>query len=271
MLILSKILDTNFLKKEKMKNIIYKLAFIFIASGILISCEENDIPTIDDNVELVQFSQSSFNVTVPSDESTTVTVPVNVTNISNQDRTFPATVVESSTAVDGSFSIGTVTVPAGSYTGEVDVTLSPDNLEDGESYTLVFSLPPFADGSSTDQATITFNKQIICNDFLLTIVTDQYAEETSWDIRDSSGEVVVSGPETPYGPAGSVESRGKTYETDIFLEDGCYTFTIYDAYSDGQFDGTFEGSYNLSCSILEVASGSGAFGAQEATEFCVNQ
>ena len=255
-----------------MKNIIYKVAFICVASVLLSSCEENEIPTIDKTGPvLVQFSQSSLNVTVPSDASTTVTVPVNVTTLSDQDRTFETTVVASSSAIPGSYSIGTVTVPAGSYEGEVDITLSPDSLEDGESYTLVVNLPPYAEGATPDQLIITFNKEIVCNDFLLTIITDAYPEETSWDIKDSSGNVVISGPEVPYSPPSSAESRGKVYDTEIFLEDGCYTFTIYDQYADGQFDGAYEGSYKLSCSILNVASGKGAFGASESTEFCVNQ
>ncbi len=255
-----------------MKKIIYKVAFICFASILLSSCEENEIPTIDESGPvLVQFSENSFSVTVPSDESTTVTVPVNVTTLSNQDRTFEATVDESSTAIAGSYTIGTATVPAGSYEGEVDITLSPDSLEDGESYVLVVNLPPYAEGATPDKVTITFNKEIVCNDFLLTIITDAYPEETSWDIKDSSGNVVISGPEVPYSPPSSAESRGKTYNTEIFLEDGCYTFTIYDAYADGQFDGAYEGGYKLSCSILNIASGQGAFGASESTEFCVNQ
>lgn len=254
-----------------MKNLIYKWTFICVVAVLFSSCEENDIPTIDNNAELVQFSQKSFSATVPSDESVTLTIPVNVTNTSNQDRTFTVTAAESSTAVSGSYSIGTLTIPAGSYTGNVDVTLSPEGLEDGESYRLDLNLPPFAETASPDQASITFNKEIVCNDYKLTIITDAYPEETSWDITDSDGNVVASGPEVPYGPESSAESRGKEYITDIFLEDGCYTFTIYDVYADGQFDGAYEGGYNLTCSILNLASGTGSFGASESTDFCVNQ
>ena len=55
------------------------------------------------------------------------------------------------------------------------------------------------------------------------------------------------------------------------MEDGCYTFTIFDSYGDGQVDGTVTGSYTITCSILNVLEGGGAFGSSEAKEFCINQ
>ncbi|GGG32950.1 hypothetical protein GCM10011532_15700 [Christiangramia forsetii] len=241
--------------------------------AVFVSCEEETLIFDSENgPEAVQFASRSFNVTVPSDDNATVTIPVNVTTTSAQERTFNVVASESSTALGSSYSIGTATIPANSYEGTVDVTLNPDDLAEGQSYSLVLELQPSTAGSAFNNvATINFNKEVICNDYKLVITTDQYAEETSWDITDSNGNVVASGPEVPYGPAASVDSRGKQYETDIFLEDGCYTFTIYDAYSDGQFDGVFEGGYSLTCSIVNAASGTGAFGASESTDFCVNQ
>ena len=64
---------------------------------------------------------------------------------------------------------------------------------------------------------------------------------------------------------------GDTYTQEVFLEDGCYTFTIFDSYGDGQQDGTVVGGYTITCSILNVLEGGGAFGSSEAKEFCVNQ
>ena len=54
------------------------------------------------------------------------------------------------------------------------------------------------------------------------------------------------------------------------LADGCYTFTIYDSYGDGQFDGTNNGSYSLDCSIINAANCGGNWGSSESTDFCVN-
>ena len=239
---------------------------------VLASCEENEIPQIDADAEAVQFENKSVSVTVPNEGDLTVTVPINITNVSSQERTFSVTANSASTAVDGSYSIGTAVIPAGSYEGSVDVVLSPELLADGELYKLVLNILPSATGSTlNDEFTVSYNKEIVCNDYVVKIVTDAYAEETSWDIKDSDGNVVASGPDVPYGPAASAESRGKEYFHDVYLEDGCYTFTIYDVYADGQSDGGYEGGYEVTCSILTVASGTGSFGAAEKTEFCVNQ
>ncbi len=255
-----------------MKQIILKLSFILIGIFVLVSCEENDIPQIDAGTEGVQFEDASRNVTVPSDEDLVVTLPVTVTNVSSQERTYNVQVDQASTALEGSYSVGTAVIPAGSYEGTVEVVLSSEPLADGELYTLMLNLEAPDNGVTlNDGVTINYNKEIVCNDYVVKIVTDAYAEETSWDIKDSEGNVVASGPEVPYGPAASAESRGKEYFHNVYLEDGCYTFTIYDAYADGQNDGGYEGSYEVTCSILTVASGTGSFGATEKTDFCVNQ
>jgi len=54
------------------------------------------------------------------------------------------------------------------------------------------------------------------------------------------------------------------------LPDGCYTFTIFDSFGDGLFDGNITGNYSLKCSIINHASGEGNFGSSETTDFCVN-
>jgi hypothetical protein len=94
---------------------------------------------------------------------------------------------------------------------------------------------------------------------------DTYAAERSWDIVDSAGVVVESG-----GDDYSNISGGQQIVETMTLADGCYTFTIYDSYSDGQEDGATTGNYSLDCSIINVASGEGNWGASEATDFCVN-
>ncbi|MEM6699260.1 MAG: S8 family serine peptidase, partial [Bacteroidota bacterium] len=57
------------------------------------------------------------------------------------------------------------------------------------------------------------------NELTLTINTDQYPTETSWEITNDAGSVVASG--------GGYNSQFTTYTEDICLPDGCYTFTIF--------------------------------------------
>jgi hypothetical protein len=73
-----------------------------------------------------------------------------------------------------------------------------------------------------------------------------------------SGGGLISEPSTTYG----IDS--------MYLDDGCYTFNIYDSYGDGQFDGVTTGNYSLDCSIINVANGEGNWGSSESTDFCVN-
>ena len=65
-----------------------------------------------------------------------------------------------------------------------------------------------------------------CTNVTISIVTDAWPQETTWDLFDSSGAEVKAGgnylPET-------------TYETNLCLPDDTYTFTIYDSYGDGIF------------------------------------
>ncbi len=97
----------------------------------------------------------------------------------------------------------------------------------------------------------------------LTIVLDNYPEETTWSItNDATGATVASG-----GAYGNFPD-GSTVSEDICLADGCYTFTIFDSYGDGICCAYGSGSYSLSGGGNTLASG-GAFGSSEATPFCI--
>lgn len=250
-----------------MKNTIKKFGILFAGVALLFSsCDEEVI--VFDNVNGqtgVSFGTTSYNVSVP-EEGLALEIPVNVTTVAQTDRNFDVTVSNASVGGAANYSVGTVTIPAGAYNGTLAVNLNFDPLVDGEVYSLVLSLNAPDGGVAFDETvSIEYFKEIICNDFLLTVVTDTYGAETTWEIADESGTVVVSG-----GPYANV-SGGDTYTTEFFLADGCYTFTIYDDYGDGQSDGSIVGYYTLECSILDVLTGGGQFGSSQTLEFCVNQ
>lgn len=98
-------------------------------------------------------------------------------------------------------------------------------------------------------------------DVTLTIVLDNYPEETSWQILDGA-TVVASG-----GTYGS-QPDGSTVQEVISLSAGCYDFVINDAYGDGICCSYGNGSYSLTDGGTTLASG-GAFGSSETTNFCV--
>ena len=58
----------------------------------------------------------------------------------------------------------------------------------------------------------------------LYVMTDNWAEETSWELLDANGNIVENG--------GGL-SNNTLYEYDWNLDYGCYTFNVYDVYGDG--------------------------------------
>lgn len=244
----------------------FKLLSLILTISFFASCDQKDELIVFDSVngqEALSFESTSFSVTVPAD-AITITIPVNVTTQSTSARTFTTAIDDASTAVTGSFTIGDVVIPANSFNGTFDVTFTGDSLEDGILYKLIINLVATSGGTVyNEQATVNYNKKVICNDMNLEINTDHWASETTWEIKDSTGAIVQSGGPWADGVA--------TYEFNFNLADGCYTLTFFDAYADGMNDGQNPvGTYKLSCSILTLVSEVGSFGASQSTEFCVN-
>lgn len=109
----------------------------------------------------------------------------------------------------------------------------------------------------------------------LEISTDDYANETWWEITDANGTIVASdgnenvqgnystgnfpAPTDPTSPL----ANGTTYNWTIpLMSIECYTFTIYDYYGDGMYNyGNPDGSWTLkSYSGSTLGSESGNFG-----------
>ena len=233
------------------------------------ACDQDDanVENIYDNNGQtgVGFTTASASVSVRP-EGSSVTLDVQSTTTSTSERNFDVIVNGDTTGNISDFTLGSIIIPAGEYNGTLDVSFVDDNLVDGVAYTAVLDLdlPAGVAVVGAGAVTINYNKYLLCNDFVLTINDDSYSDERSWDVTDATGNIVVE------GGGYSFISGGQLIVETMTLEDGCYTFTIYDSYADGQFDGNMEGNYSLDCSIINAASGGGNWGASESTEFCVN-
>ena len=97
-----------------------------------------------------------------------------------------------------------------------------------------------------------------CENTLININLDQYPSETTWDIKDSVGNILISG-----GPYTNVPNYEPQFIVNC-LPVGSMTFTIYDTYGDGlegSLWGGQDGSYYLiQCDDTLVYGSNPAFG-----------
>ncbi len=102
-----------------------------------------------------------------------------------------------------------------------------------------------------------------CTDVTLSLTFDNYPEETSWTLKDANNATIASGGTYPNQPDGS------TITQTFCLEDGCYDFTINDAYGDGICCSYGNGSYSLTDVNGTTLASGGSFTSSETTNFCI--
>ena len=169
------------------------------------------------------------------------------------------------------YAIDTNTVATQPWSGSlatnqsVSVTLPSINVSAG-SHTLVVEL--LSPNGSTDENTV--DNTVVSSGFSvffdtatvnLTLLTDEYGDETSWDFKDSNDTLLYSGETDVYG---NETTYNHTFDVPT---GGCYSFTIYDSGSDGICCSWGSGSYTLTDSNSNVIATGGEFLAQETVSF----
>lgn len=220
----------------------------------------------------IGFGTDVLDVTVPVGGITT-TAQVFSTTVSNEARSFNVSVADSNLPA-GSFTVGTVSIPAGSHEGSLDVSFDYDLLEDFVEYLLEVNVETSngvqAFGSLTYTLLREFDiNEFVCSDLTLEINFDNFGSENTWEIvDDATSAVVFSGGPYTDGTAGT------TITEDLSFAPGDYTMTFFDSYGDGLFDGNTTGSYNLFCAAQPVVSYAGAvgnFGSENVDSFTINE
>lgn len=254
-----------------MKNNILKIVLALFVTFTYTSCEE-ELRIYDGGQTAYSFEEVSFNLSIPS-EDLVLSIPVNVSTVSNQSRSVSVLVdVENTTeaAADGEYSLGQITIPAGSYSGVLDVAFDFSAIggDDGDVKDLVFSIATTGgDTAFYETVSISYFREIVCNDLELYILSDVWATETYWVLETADGTIL----QDRFFPYTGNSATPQVYELSFPLNDGDYVFKIGDAYGDGMIGTgggvTLTGEYSLSCSIITHASGSGAFASPEADPF----
>ncbi|UGU15595.1 M12 family metallo-peptidase [Sinomicrobium kalidii] len=157
-----------------------------------------------------------------------------------------------------------VTLASGvANTGSADITV-PDNAGNQNRIRIEASNNIFYDISNTNFTISDEPGGGDDNNVRLTLTFDNYPEETSWEVLDEGGQIVLSG-----GTYGS-EPDGSTLVTEEFLADGCYSFVIKDVYGDGMCCSYGNGSYTLTdIETGDTLASGGSFTEEEATDFCI--
>ena len=115
-------------------------------------------------------------------------------------------------------------------------------------------------GSIVDTDTITV--EVITNKIKIIIKTDWYGYETSWKLKDSSGDVVAE--RAPY----TYQNNHKYKHTIKCLPDECYTLEVYDSYGDGMCCAYGYGYFKVVGPGNVVLASGGQFGHQTSASFC---
>lgn len=135
----------------------------------------------------------------------------------------------------------------------------------GHSFTVQVTNPNSTVDENTSNNTFVFafevSPEYSTNDIILDITTDNYASETTWEVRNSLGVLISNG--------GAAYANATTYQETISIPafDECYTFTILDSYGDGICCGFGSGSYSLEDGDGNVIIAGGDFGASESVLF----
>ncbi|MBI5914191.1 MAG: T9SS type A sorting domain-containing protein [Bacteroidetes bacterium] len=99
---------------------------------------------------------------------------------------------------------------------------------------------------------------------LLELLTDNYPNETTWDLFDENDNVLFSGG--PYSQTQTV------YTLPMCVAEGCYKFSIYDSFGDGMYwpsDGIMGNYVIYNAQGEQIANIANAgFGFQEDNDFC---
>lgn len=233
----------------------FKLIFMSLALALSFSCDEEEILVADN---YVAFEDDSIDVALEAGGSASGQFNVYIVGNASSDRTYNILVEDSAPAT--SYSIpSTVTIPAGSNFGTVQFDIFDDGSFGILGDTIELNIEDTADNLVFDDlildVAITCDTPVVVN-----FVFDLYASETSWNLYDSDGEIIVSGGDYADGDTGITR--------EFCLAPGDYSFEVFDGFGDGICCAYGNGSYSVTQGTNVYVSG-GSFGVSESTSFTV--
>lgn len=191
-------------------------------------------------------------------EAPTVPTGLSASNIADDSFTVSWNASSDNTAVTGytvylnGSSIGTVTGTSANVTG----------LNPSTNYSVAVAAFDASGNNSAQSSSINVTTTAAqCEDgpASMTLVTDQYASETSWTLTRNGSQVA----------SGSGYANNSTYNISFDYGDGDYVFTINDSYGDGICCSYGNGSYTIRDGNNAIIATGGNFTNSATEEFCV--
>ncbi len=232
-----------------MKNLKKYLLFTSLLSlGILFnSCEEDFEKVYPPSG--VDFLKES--VELELEDGDTYQIPLEATAPTDMDRTFTIMVEMDGTDADEAMYQypATITIPAGETIGYGEMTFDHSLLEFGDPRTVEFSFNAGEELVNVTRPTtkINFVKKCTLNDVEIVITTDDWPDETTWEVYDlavSTTDPIAEGGPYDGQDFSDISSR-------LCLDTGGYALVVYDSYGDG----IVGGGYVIKVNEVEVASG----------------
>ncbi len=232
------------------------LLTVMLSTVLFVGCQyEDDIS--EPNYVSLEFKKGGANVGVDIGGTSSYDVMVYSANITDSDREFSVNVDASSTLSAEAYTVpATVTIPGGSNEGVISVQVSDVNLGlSGKK--LLLNIKSEAGLSVGSPFQINVSRTCVGKEFVVAFVFDGYASETSWSLADASGTVLVEG--------GGYADGAATASKSLCLDQGTYTFNVYDLYGDGLTYPNL-GSVTLTYAGNEIAFIPGDFGEGTSVE-----
>jgi len=144
------------------------------------------------------------------------------------------------------------------------------SLANNDAVTIDVSQPNnTTDADPSNNPTVSFNvataTQNTHTNVTVTIETDAYGAETTWDIKDANGTAVMLG-----GPYNNLTAAGTTPQTPVagtLNSNECHTFTIYDSYGDGIDAGYGTGTFSVVDANGTTLASGGVFSNEDGAAF----
>lgn len=230
-----------------MKNF-FKFFTLVIASILFNSCDEYEAGSEVNSPLAYGFEKAAVSLEV-TEADPLYELKVYSSQVVDFDRTISFDIDATSTALPSDyapFSSNSITIPAGSNYGSVDLVFNQANLSLSNVRTLKFNLIQPEDATAvaltTSSITVSYKAKCVHNLVELSLLLDRWGSETDWTITKDGVTVASGGPYTD----GATNALQPEKKITLCLEDGNYIFTINDAYGDGMYtSASVIGSYQI--------------------------